>query len=292
VTTEVSGATYSVTNNLTNAVNNNSAVSVKLGASYSAIITANAGYDLSSVTVTMGGTDITASAVNGGTIMIASVSGNIVILATATKNEVEMDESVLVHSYLGTSVPESGVLEDQTGTFDLKGTGTFMANYSNQEGLAIEAGDSVSFKFVNVARNSLYYSFACWINTSGLSHWNLGINGNTDSSGRFSVSPCSIPENGSNGTFGDADAVSGYRDETGNEVKLYSGITWKKGETHTVTVTVNASDRTIKMYVDGEFTAESVMTCDLQVDGFTVCMNNDCPFERLEIYKGIVTNVG
>lgn len=284
--------TYMVTNTLTNATNSNSAARVNKGASYSATIRAHSGYELGSVTVTMGGTNITTSAVSGGSITIASVTGNIVITAVATKTEVDSGEPVLVHSYIGTSIPESGVLEDQTGTFDLKGTGTFMANYSNQEGLAIEAGDSVSFKFVNVARNTLYYIYACWLNTSGLSHWNLGINGNTDSSGRFSVSPCGVPASGSNGTFGDADVTCGYRDDTGNEVNLKSGITWKKGETHTVTVTVNASDRTIKMYVDGEFTAESVMTCDLQVDGFTVCMNNDCPFERLEIYKGIVTDVG
>ena len=80
---------YSVTNNLTNCTNNNSIVQVVKGGNYSAIISANSGYELSSVTVTMGGTDITPSAVSGGNISIASVTGNIVITAVAAEIQTE-----------------------------------------------------------------------------------------------------------------------------------------------------------------------------------------------------------
>jgi hypothetical protein len=52
---------------------------------YTATVTANSGYEMSSITVTMGGADITSSAVNGGNINITNVTGNIVITATATK---------------------------------------------------------------------------------------------------------------------------------------------------------------------------------------------------------------
>ena len=71
---------YSVTNNLTNCTNNNSATQAIEGESYSATITAKSGYELKSVTVTMGGSPVS---VSGGTITITNVTGNIVITAVA-----------------------------------------------------------------------------------------------------------------------------------------------------------------------------------------------------------------
>lgn len=77
--------TYTVTNNLTNARNSNGSAVVTEGASYSAVITAEEGYSLDSVTVTMGGVPVP---VENGSISIASVTGNIVITATAVKNTI------------------------------------------------------------------------------------------------------------------------------------------------------------------------------------------------------------
>lgn len=71
---------YSVTKNLTNCVIDNTATQVVEGGSYSATITANSGYTLDSVSVTMGGSAVS---VSGGVISIASVTGNIVIEAVA-----------------------------------------------------------------------------------------------------------------------------------------------------------------------------------------------------------------
>ena len=71
---------YSVTSNLTNCTSNNSTKQVAQGESYSATITANSGYELKSVTATMGGTAVS---VSDGIINIASVTGNIVITAVA-----------------------------------------------------------------------------------------------------------------------------------------------------------------------------------------------------------------
>lgn len=76
---------YSITNTLTNCVSDNSATQAIEGDSYSATISANSGYELSSVAVTMGGTDITVDAVSGGNINIANVTDNIVITAVATE---------------------------------------------------------------------------------------------------------------------------------------------------------------------------------------------------------------
>lgn len=71
--------TYSITNTLSNATNSNTATSIEENSSYSANISANSGYKLKTVTVTMGGTDITNTAYLSGTITISSVTGNIVI---------------------------------------------------------------------------------------------------------------------------------------------------------------------------------------------------------------------
>lgn len=73
---------YTVTSNLTNCSISNSAKTIAQGESYSATITANDGYELKSVTVTMGGSAVS---VSGGTINIAKVTGDIVITAVAEK---------------------------------------------------------------------------------------------------------------------------------------------------------------------------------------------------------------
>jgi len=73
---------YSVTKNLTNCTVSNSATQVVAGGSYSATITANNGYTLDSVSVTMGGSAVS---VSGGVISIASVTGDIVITAVASE---------------------------------------------------------------------------------------------------------------------------------------------------------------------------------------------------------------
>lgn len=78
---------YSITNNLTNVSNSNSATSVDEGAAYNATLTTGEGYEISSVTVSMGGVDISATAYTAetGAIAISEVTGNIVITATATE---------------------------------------------------------------------------------------------------------------------------------------------------------------------------------------------------------------
>ena len=74
---------YTVKNTLTNCTSNNSATQAVQGGSYSATISAKSGYELKSIVVKMGGTDISSTAVSGGTITIAHVTGNIVITAVA-----------------------------------------------------------------------------------------------------------------------------------------------------------------------------------------------------------------
>lgn len=77
---------FSVTNSLTEVTNSNNATTADEESAYSAVLTANSGYVISSVSITMGGTDITASAYSNGTISIASVTGDIVITAVAVED--------------------------------------------------------------------------------------------------------------------------------------------------------------------------------------------------------------
>ena len=75
---------YSITNALTNVINSNSATYATSGSSYSATLSASTQQgQIQTVTITMGGTDITSTAYNNGSINIASVTGDIVITAIA-----------------------------------------------------------------------------------------------------------------------------------------------------------------------------------------------------------------
>ena len=77
-------AVYSITYNLTDVTSQNTTTSVIEGFSYLTVLTVDTDYALNSVSVTMGGVDISSSAVQaGGVISISSVTGDIVITATA-----------------------------------------------------------------------------------------------------------------------------------------------------------------------------------------------------------------
>ena len=78
--------TYSVTYNLTNVTSSNMVVTVTEEDAYETTLTAPSGYEIDSVVVTMGGTDITASRYSNGVLSIPEVTGNIVITATAVES--------------------------------------------------------------------------------------------------------------------------------------------------------------------------------------------------------------
>ena len=75
--------TFRITNNLTNCANSNAVTSVDSGNAYTATITPNSGYSMTILTVTMGGVDITSTAVSGNIISIPAVTGAVVITALA-----------------------------------------------------------------------------------------------------------------------------------------------------------------------------------------------------------------
>ena len=78
----LTGITYTITNTLTRVTTNNSATSVENQASYTAVLTPETDYVIKTVSITMGGTDIS-DCYAGGTITIPAVTGDIVITAVA-----------------------------------------------------------------------------------------------------------------------------------------------------------------------------------------------------------------
>lgn len=102
--------TYSITNNLTNVTNSNEAVTIEEKSTYTATLTAASEHTLNSVTITMGGVDITSSAYSDGNINIATVTGNIVITAVATSNSSTTD----VLTYEQGTVNDDGTDNDAT----------------------------------------------------------------------------------------------------------------------------------------------------------------------------------
>lgn len=86
VYTESGGGTtdtyYTITYTLNQATSSNSTKSIKKGSSYSTIVAANEGYNVKSIKVVMGGTDISNTAIKGNNISIPNVTGNITITVT------------------------------------------------------------------------------------------------------------------------------------------------------------------------------------------------------------------
>ena len=114
---ETPATTYTITNNLTNVVTNNPSASVTEGNSYVATLTANSGYTLDNVTVTMAGTNITSSCYLDGSINISNVTGNIIITASAiettTEEAVKYFRDELVGTFATGTWEDSVMIPDQ-----------------------------------------------------------------------------------------------------------------------------------------------------------------------------------
>lgn len=86
VYTESGGGTtdtyYTIVYTLNQATSSNSTTSIKKGSSYSTIVAAKEGYNIKNISVIMGDTDISNTAITGNNIKIANVTGNITITVT------------------------------------------------------------------------------------------------------------------------------------------------------------------------------------------------------------------
>lgn len=116
---------------LSHVSSSNTQSTVEVGDSYTTTLTASTNYTLNSVSVTMGGVDITSTAYSSGTVSIPSVTGNIVITATA----------VLAAQSITATYTQSGTVYDTDSLDSLKTDLVVTANYAGGTSETVPASD-------------------------------------------------------------------------------------------------------------------------------------------------------
>ena len=151
--------TYTITLNLTNCASSNTATSIAENASYTTTLSPTGGYKkLGTITVTMGGVDISASAVSGSTITIAKVTGDIVITCAAVITNIIDTIGISANTRLSTS---SGDNRTQSGYAAIG------ANKDAASLIHLTAGDTLRIKGVSLPASNDSYSAIAMHNASG-----------------------------------------------------------------------------------------------------------------------------
>jgi hypothetical protein len=134
VTVTAAPMSFAVTNTLTGCTTSNSATSVLENTSYTAVITASSGYTLvgATVSITMGGQDITTSAYSGGIISVNNVTGALVIAVSAV--------AVVLNS-ISAVYTQSGTVYDTDSIDSLKDDLVVTAHYSDSSTQTVPAAD-------------------------------------------------------------------------------------------------------------------------------------------------------
>ncbi len=133
--------TCTVQNILTDVTSSNDAAAVVQGAAYTATLTPASGMKLKTVSVTMGGMDVTASVYAGGTISIPSVTGDIIITATA---------EAVIETY--TPAMSEGYINVNTGATG----GT--SSYHHTEIIPVRQGDKVYGSCYDITSSAFFDS--------------------------------------------------------------------------------------------------------------------------------------
>ena len=151
--------TYTITLNLTNCASSNTATSIAENASYTTTLSPTGGYKkLGTINVTMGGVDISASAVSGSTITIANVTGDIVITCAAVITNIIDTIGISANTRLSTS---SGENRTQSGYAAIG------ANKDAASLIHLTAGDTLRVKGVSLPASNDSYSAIVFYNASG-----------------------------------------------------------------------------------------------------------------------------
>ena len=151
--------TYTITLNLTNVASSNTANSIAENASYTTTLSPTGGYKkLGTITVTMGGVDISASAVSGSTITIAKVTGDIVITCAAVITNIIDTIGISANTRLSTS---SGDNRTQSGYAAIG------ANKDAASLIHLTAGDTLRIKGASLPASNDSYSAIALHNASG-----------------------------------------------------------------------------------------------------------------------------
>ena len=130
---------FYVNQNLTNCSSSYSRAVTEGGTAFTATLTADVGYTLNAVTITMGGTDVS-QYYSGGTINIPSVTGNIVITATAVEtakeNLLTMNDGKINKRFNATNTESTANGYFITDYFDFHSGIRIVKGYLNAQGTA------------------------------------------------------------------------------------------------------------------------------------------------------------
>lgn len=155
----VPSVTYNITRNLTNCASSNTADTIAEGAAYTTTLSPTGTYKkLGAITVTMGGTDISASAVSGSTVSIASVTGNIVITCAAEITNIIDTIGISAGTRISTS---SGANRTQSGYAAIG------ANKDAASLIHLVAGDTLRIKGASLPASNDSYSAIALHNADG-----------------------------------------------------------------------------------------------------------------------------
>ena len=155
----VPSVTYNITRNLTNCASSNTANTIGEGATYTTTLSPTGTYKkLGTITVTMGGADISASAVSGSTVSIASVTGDIVITCAAVITNIIDTIGISADTRLSTS---SGENRTQSGYAAIG------ANKDAASLIHLVAGDTLRIKGASLPASNDSYSAIAIHNADG-----------------------------------------------------------------------------------------------------------------------------
>lgn len=150
---------YTITRNLTNCASSNTANTIAEGAAYTTTLSPTGSFKkLGPITVMMGGTDISASAVSGSTITIAKATGNIVITCAATITNIIDTIGISANTRLSTS---SGENRAQNGYAAIG------ANKDAASLIHLKAGDTLRIKGASLPASNDSYSAIVLYNANG-----------------------------------------------------------------------------------------------------------------------------
>lgn len=154
----VPSVTYTITRNLTNCALSNTTDTIAEDAAYTTTLSPTGTFKkLGAITVTMGGTDVSSTAVSGSTITIAKVTGDITITCAAVITNIIDTVGISANTRLSAS---SGANKAQTGYV------TIGANMDPSSLIHLKEGDTLRIKGASIPAANDGYSIVVGYSTT------------------------------------------------------------------------------------------------------------------------------
>ena len=155
----VPSVVYSIMLNLTNVASSNSQTTISEGKTYTTTLSPTGTYKkLGTITVTMGGKDISASAVSGNAITISSVTGDITVTCAAVITNIIDTIGISANTRLSTSSGENRVQSGYAAIGQNKNAASL---------IHLQSGDTLRIKGVSLPASNDSYSAIVMYNADG-----------------------------------------------------------------------------------------------------------------------------